>query len=80
MTVFAALARPASTNGPESVVKRGGFVVFVSPAVRSHPQKLLLGWGKPSFVSQTTFNCAAAWIASYSFGATTERKSLICTT
>ena len=28
----------------------------------------------------TTFSCAAAWIASYSSGATTARKLLTCTT
>jgi hypothetical protein len=27
-----------------------------------------------------TFNCAAAWMASYSFGATTPRKSFLRTT
>ena len=36
--------------------------------------------GRIGFVFQTTFSCAAAWIASYSFGATTPRKLFTCTT
>src|SRR4051794_21121885 len=61
------------------VVYRAGFVWFVSPALRSQPQKFAVG---VSFGSsfQTTLSCAAAWIASYSFGAVTARKLPTCTT
>ena len=54
-------------------MKRAGLVVFVSPAWRSHDQKLPEPASFGSFF-QTTFSWAAAWIASYSFGATTARK------
>ena len=36
--------------------------------------------GRIGFVFHTTFSCAAAWIASNSFGATTPRKLFTCTT
>ena len=36
--------------------------------------------GRIGLVFHTTFSCAAAWIASYSFGATTPRKLPTCTT
>ena len=36
--------------------------------------------GSVGIGAQVTFNCAAAWIASYSFGATTATKSLTRTT
>src|SRR5947199_4775545 len=78
LTTFAELASAASTL-PTFVVKRAGLVVFVSPACRSQLQKL----PEPeSFGSdfQTTLSCAAAWIASYSFGATTARKLFTWTT
>src|SRR5436190_23085483 len=78
VSTFAELASAASTL-PTFVVKRAGLVVFVSPACRSQLQKFP---DPESFGSdfQTTFSCAAAWIASYSFGATTARKLLTCTT
>ena len=36
--------------------------------------------GRIGLVFHTTFSCAAAWIASNSFGATTPRKLPTCTT
>src|SRR3954454_18726738 len=79
-TVFAPDAIAAWTP-PVSAVNRAGFVAFVSPALRSHDQKLPAP-PSPNFGSlfQVTFSSAAAWIASYSIGATTAMKSLICTT
>src|SRR5215207_8551228 len=71
-TVFADAASAPSTL-PVAVVKRAGFVVLVSPAWRSHDQKLPEP-GSFGSLFQTTFSWPAAWIALYSCGATTARK------
>src|SRR5262249_60663584 len=56
-------------------------MVLTSPAFRSHDQKLA-ELPDPNFGSlfQTTFSCAAPWIALYSFGAATATKLPIRTT
>jgi hypothetical protein len=71
--VFAADASAASTL-PTFVVKRAGSGVFVSPPPQ--PAQKLPELGSFGSLFHVTLSCAAAWIASYSFGATTRGSSL----
>jgi hypothetical protein len=69
---LAAEARPPSTL-PATVVV---FTIWPALSCARSWLTMLPSPGRIGFAFHLTFSCAAAWIASYSFGATTARRLL----
>ena len=74
--VFAAVFIAESTLPFAAAIRAGAFPALSNARMPLHrfPTGEIAGG-----VDQVTFSCAAAWIASNSFGATTPRKLPTCT-